>query len=114
MSTSQSPGANVYADLGFADAEEMLEKAGIARAIGMSLAEHRLTAGEAANLISVDVTTLDAIADGVFRNVSMAEMRAIRDRLEALQARPSQSDVQTASDQPIERGETSEREMSLT
>jgi predicted XRE-type DNA-binding protein len=55
---------NVFADLGFADAEEMLAKAELARRIAEIIAERKLTQTKAAAVLGVDQPKVSALLRG--------------------------------------------------
>lgn len=55
---------NVFADLGYADAEEALAKAELARAIGAIIEERGLTQAQAATLLGVDQPKVSALTRG--------------------------------------------------
>ncbi len=61
---------NVYADLGAPDAEEMLAKAKLVRAIGHTIRDRKLTQGAAAKLIGIDQPKLSDLLGGQFREYS--------------------------------------------
>jgi predicted XRE-type DNA-binding protein len=66
--------ANVYADLGFADAEEMLVKAQLATKIGEIIKRRRLTQVEAADIVGMPQPKLSGLLRGRFRGISEAKM----------------------------------------
>src|SRR5437868_14393514 len=55
---------NVYADLGFADAEERLAKAKLAREIGKLISKHGLTQARAAARLGIDQPKVSALMRG--------------------------------------------------
>ena len=55
---------NVYADLGFADAEERLAKAKLARQIGKFIETHRMTQAKAAARLGIDQPKVSALMAG--------------------------------------------------
>ncbi len=61
---------NVYADLGFPDAEEMLGKAKLVRAIGHTIRERKLTQSAAAKLMGIDQPKVSQLLSGQFRGYS--------------------------------------------
>ena len=65
---------NVYADLGRADADEMLIKAQLATKISEIIRRRRLTQVEAAQLIGLPQPKLSGLLRGQFRGVSEAKM----------------------------------------
>ena len=67
-------GANVFADLGLPDAEELLVKAQLALQIARVLKERGLTQKEAAALIGLPQPKLSNLLRGRFRGVSEDKM----------------------------------------
>lgn len=65
---------NVFADLGFADAEEMLAKAELAQKIGAILQKKRLTQVQAAELLGVDQPKVSALLCGRLSRFSMEKL----------------------------------------
>lgn len=65
---------NVYADLGYADAEEMLVKARLASKIGDIIKRQRLTQSEAAEILGLPQPKLSRLLRGQFRGISEAKM----------------------------------------
>jgi predicted XRE-type DNA-binding protein len=65
---------NVYADLGFPDAEEMLVKAQLASKIGEIIKRRRLTQVEAADIVGMPQPKLSGLLRGQFRGISEAKM----------------------------------------
>jgi predicted XRE-type DNA-binding protein len=65
---------NIYADLGRADADEMLIKAQLATKISEIIKRRRLTQVEAAQLIGLPQPKLSGLLRGQFRGVSEAKM----------------------------------------
>src|SRR6266511_141349 len=55
---------NVYADLGFADADERLAKAKLATEIGKQITKHRMTQAEAAARLGLDQPKVSALLRG--------------------------------------------------
>ena len=66
--------ANVYADLGRADAEEMLVKAQLASKIADIIKRRKLTQARAAEVLGIPQTKLSGLLRGQFRGVSEAKM----------------------------------------
>jgi predicted XRE-type DNA-binding protein len=66
--------ANVYADLGRADADEMLVKAQLASKIGDIIKRRRLTQAQAAEILGIPQPKLSGLLRGQFRGVSEAKM----------------------------------------
>ncbi|MDR2875496.1 MAG: helix-turn-helix domain-containing protein [Methylobacillus sp.] len=67
-------GDNVYADLGMADAAEMLVKARLAAKISEIIKHSRMTQNEAANIIGLPQPKLSGMLRGQFRGISEAKM----------------------------------------
>ena len=65
---------NVFADLGFADAEERLAKAELAQKIGVILAKRRLTQVQAAAALGVDQPKISALLCGRLNKFSMEKL----------------------------------------
>jgi predicted XRE-type DNA-binding protein len=65
---------NVYADLGFADAEEKLAKAELARKIAEILEKRRLTQAQAAALLGVDQPKVSALLCGRLQRFSLEKL----------------------------------------
>ena len=65
---------NVYADLGLADAEEMLVKAQLASKIGEIIKGRRWTQQQAAEVLGMTQPKLSNLLRGRFRGVSEAKM----------------------------------------
>ena len=55
---------NVFADLGFPNADEMLAKAELAQKIGVIISRRRLTQADAAKLLGVDQPKVSALLRG--------------------------------------------------
>ncbi len=72
---------NVYADLGYPNAEEMKVKAALASAIGCAIDELGLTQAQAASLMGVQQPKVSAMLRGRFRGISEAKMMACLQRL---------------------------------
>ena len=64
-------GQNVYADLGFEDAEEMRVKAALVSSIGQIVEERGLTQEQAATLMGLDQPKVSALLRGRFQGFSM-------------------------------------------
>ena len=73
--------ANVYADLGRPDAEEMLVKAQLASRISEIIKRRRLTQAAAAEVTGLPQPKLSGLLRGQFRGVSEAKMMACLTRL---------------------------------
>jgi predicted XRE-type DNA-binding protein len=65
---------NVFADLGFADAEEMLAKAELAQKISAILQKRRLTQVQAAEILGVDQPKISALLCGRLSRFSMEKL----------------------------------------
>lgn len=72
---------NVYADLGRADADEMLVKAQLASQIGEVIKRRRLTQVAAAEITGLPQPKLSGLLRGQFRGISEAKMLACLTRL---------------------------------
>jgi predicted XRE-type DNA-binding protein len=72
---------NIFADLGFADAETHLLKAGLVRRIGEIMADKRLTQTEAAELMGLSQPDVSRLTRGQFRDVSVERLMRILTRL---------------------------------
>lgn len=66
--------ANVYADLGYADAAEMQRKSQLAGEIARAIKARRLTQEGAAALLGIDQSKVSRITRGQFRGVSEAKL----------------------------------------
>ena len=65
---------NVFADLGLADAEEHLIKAGLVVKIGRILRQRELTQAAAAQLMGIDQPKVSAMLAGQFRGYSVERL----------------------------------------
>ena len=65
---------NVFADLGLADAEERLIKAGLVVKIGRILRQRELTQSAAAQLMGIDQPKVSAMLAGQFRGYSVERL----------------------------------------
>jgi predicted XRE-type DNA-binding protein len=65
---------NVYADLGLADAQEMLVKAKLASKIGEIIQRQNLTQQQAAQLLAMPQPKVSLLLRGQFRGISEAKM----------------------------------------
>lgn len=72
---------NVYADLGFADAPEMLAKARLVSQIARIIQSRRLTQVQAADLLGVDQPKVSALLRGQFRGYSQERLIGFLTRL---------------------------------
>jgi predicted XRE-type DNA-binding protein len=74
MTDYEDSSGNVYADLGLADAEEMLVKAQLASKIGEIIKGRRWTQQQAAEVLGMTQPKLSNLLRGQFRGVSEAKM----------------------------------------
>lgn len=81
MNDIERGSTNVYADLGFADAEEMLVKARLATEIGNIIKRRRLTQIQAAELLGISQPKLSGLLRGQFRGISESRMMECLTRL---------------------------------
>ena len=65
---------NVYADLAFADSDEMLAKARIVTQIGRIIQTRKLTQAKAAELLGIDQPKVSALLRGHFHGYSQARL----------------------------------------
>lgn len=65
---------NVYADLGFSDAAEMLAKARIVAQIGRIIQARKLTQIQAAELLGIDQPKVSALLRGHFKGYSQERL----------------------------------------
>lgn len=72
---------NVYADLGYPDAEEMQVKAGLAGEIGQIIKRRHLTQQQAAELLGMPQSKLSGMLRGQFRGISQTKMIECLNRL---------------------------------
>lgn len=73
--------SNVYADLGMADAEEMLVKAQLATKIGEIIKGRKWSQQHAADVLGIPQSKLSKMLRGQFRGVSEAKMLECLTRL---------------------------------
>jgi predicted XRE-type DNA-binding protein len=73
ITIDQSSG-NVYADMGMADAQEMLVKAKLASKIGDIIKQQNLTQQHAAQLLAMPQPKVSLLLRGQFRGISEAKM----------------------------------------
>ncbi len=81
MISIQESGGNVYADLGVAEADEMLVKAKLASKIGETLAARGWSQTEAAEVLGLPQPKLSNMLRGHFRGISEAKMMDCLTRL---------------------------------
>ncbi len=72
--TMETGSGNVYADLGMADAQEMLVKAKLASKIGDIIKRQNLTQQQAAELLVMPQPKVSMLLRGQFRGISEAKM----------------------------------------
>jgi predicted XRE-type DNA-binding protein len=72
--TIEKSSGNVYADLGMADAQEMLVKAKLASKIGDIIKRQNLTQQQAAELLAMPQPKVSLLLRGQFRGISEAKM----------------------------------------
>jgi predicted XRE-type DNA-binding protein len=72
---------NVYADLSYSDAAEMLRKSKLAGEIARAIKARRLTQEGAAILLGIDQSKISRITRGQFRGVSEAKLLELVARL---------------------------------
>ena len=65
---------NVYADLGMADADEMMIKAQLATKIGEIIKGHKWSQQQAADVLGIPQSKLSKMLRGQFRGISEAKM----------------------------------------
>ena len=74
MTQIEHGSANVYADLGIGEAEEMLVKAQLATKIGEIIKQRKLTQIQAAELLGIPQPKLSNMLRGQFRGISETKM----------------------------------------
>lgn len=72
---------NVFADLGYADAEEHLAKARLVRVIANSIEVQGLTQTDAAERMGIDQPSVSRLLKGSFRGYSMDRLIVFLNRL---------------------------------
>lgn len=72
---------NVYADLGYRDADEMKVKAALAGAIGSAITELGMTQADAATQMGLPQPKVSEMLRGRFRGISEAKMMTCLQRL---------------------------------
>lgn len=65
---------NVFADLGLADAEEHLVKAGLVLKIDKAIRARRMTQAEAAGVLGIDQPKVSSLLRGQFRGYSVERL----------------------------------------
>lgn len=90
--------ANVYKDLGLADAAEMLVKASLAAKIGEIIKHRHITQMQASEILGMPQPKLSGMLRGQFRGISEAKMLDCLNRLgrdvEIVVRKPSRSRAQ--------------------
>ena len=81
MEDIQKSSGNVYEDLGYAHAEEMQVKAGLASRITELIRERELTQMDAAAILGMPQPKLSGMLRGQFRGISEAKMMDCLNRL---------------------------------
>jgi predicted XRE-type DNA-binding protein len=79
--TVEEGSGNVYANLGFPDAEEMLAKAELVREIGQIIKRRRLTPQRAAEQLGIPQSMLAGMLRGQFQEISQAKIIECLNRL---------------------------------
>ncbi|SDI62157.1 helix-turn-helix domain-containing protein [Pseudomonas abietaniphila] len=74
MTEMEQGSGNVYADLGIADANEMLVKAQLAAKIGSILKARHLTQAQAAEILGITQPKVSEMLRGKFRGISETKM----------------------------------------
>lgn len=72
--TIEAGSGNVYADLGMADAQEMLVKAKLASKIGDIIKRQNMTQQQAAEVLTMPQPKVSMLLRGQFRGISEAKM----------------------------------------
>ncbi len=81
MSVIEKGSTNVYADLGFENADEMLVKAQLAAKIGEIIKRRKLTQAQAAEVLGIPQPKLSNMLRGRFRGISETKMLECLTRL---------------------------------
>ena len=81
MSHIERGSTNVYADLGYPDAEEMQVKAQLATKIGDIIKRRKLTQMQASELLGITQPKLSGLLRGQFRGISESKMLECLTRL---------------------------------
>ena len=81
MTEIETGSGNVYADLGRADADEMLVKAQLASKIGAILKRRKLSQTEAAKILGLPQPKLSGLLRGQFRGISETKLMECLTRL---------------------------------
>lgn len=74
LHSARRSSGNVFADLGVADAEEHLIKAGLVQKIGRIIGERGLTQAAAAEAMNIDQPKVSAMLSGQFRGYSVERL----------------------------------------
>jgi predicted XRE-type DNA-binding protein len=81
MTTIEESSGNIYADLGFGDADEMLVKAQLARQITITINERQWTQSDACQVLELIQPKLSNLFNGKFRGISESKMLECLTRL---------------------------------
>ena len=79
--TIEEGSTNVYADLGYVNADEMQRKSALAAEIARAIKARHLTQQDAAVLLGIDQAKVSRITRGQFRGVSEAKLLELVARL---------------------------------
>jgi predicted XRE-type DNA-binding protein len=75
MTIIEEGNTNVYADLGMADAEEMIVKAQLADKIGEIITSRKWSQQKAADMLGIPQSKLSKILRGQFRDISESYLK---------------------------------------
>jgi predicted XRE-type DNA-binding protein len=75
MTIIEEGNTNVYADLGMADAEEMIVKARLASKIGEIITSRKWSQQKAADMLGIPQSKLSKILRGQFRGISESYLK---------------------------------------
>ncbi|MBZ3927911.1 helix-turn-helix domain-containing protein [Xanthomonas citri] len=78
----QQGSANVYADLGYPDAGEMLVKTRLVTKIGEAIKAQQLSTEQAATLLGLTPSSLHELLTGRFRSQSVNDLERLASRLD--------------------------------
>lgn len=81
MTTIEKSSGNIYADLGFDDADEMVVKAQLARQISIIINERQWTQSDACEVLELTQPKLSNLLNGKFRGISESKMLECLTRL---------------------------------
>jgi len=108
---------NVFADLGIADAEQMLTKAELAQKIGFILQKQRLTQVQAAAILGVDQPKISALLCGRLSRFSIEKLLQfllLLGKDVAITIKPRQRIRSRASIRALRRGSSTSKRGRLT